>query len=148
MATATRVQFYHNTPDPLAFACEMVARAWGSGRKVAVRLADGDSVRRLDHLLWTADPLAFVPHVAVDSPLAAETPVVLAAAGKGRPWPHADLLFNLADDLPPGFEAFRLVVEVVGQSETARQPARARWMHYKRRGLALQAFDAERRTAL
>ena len=39
MATATRVQFYHNTPDPLAFACEMVARAWGSGRKVAVQVA-------------------------------------------------------------------------------------------------------------
>ncbi|NLF54705.1 MAG: DNA polymerase III subunit chi [Thauera phenolivorans] len=147
MTAATRVQFYHNTPDRLVLACEMVGRAYASGRKVALRLPDADSARRLDRQLWTADPTAFIPHVAADSPLAAETPVVLAVAG-GEAWPHTDLLFNLADDLPPGFERFRMVIEIVGQSEAEKLPARTRWTHYKKRGLALQAFDAERRVAL
>jgi len=143
-----RVQFYHNTEHPLALACELVVRAHARGRKIALRLADADAARRANQLLWTFDPQAFVPHVAVDSPLAGETPVILAEAGHTAPWPHDDLLFNLAHDVPPGFEDFRLLVEIIGRSEAERLPARERWMHYKKQGHALQAFDSERREAM
>jgi len=139
-----RVQFYHNTEDPLALACELIARAQASGRRIALRLPDATSVRRADQLLWTFDPGSFVPHVPAASPLAAETPVVLAEAGHTG-WPHDDLLFNLASDVPPDFERFRMLVEIIGRSEAERGPARARWMHYKQNGHALQAFDSERR---
>jgi DNA polymerase-3 subunit chi len=144
----TRVQFYHNTPDRLALACELVARAHGKGRKVAVRLPDTISAQQLDRLLWTNEPLAFVPHVMLDSPLAAETPVVLGTADADADWPHGDTLFNLAPDLPPAFDRFRLVIEIVGQSEAEKVPARARWSAYRQRGLETKAFDAERRVAL
>lgn len=143
-----RVQFYHNTEDPLALACELIARAQGAGRKVALRLPDADTLRRADQLLWTFDPGAFVPHVPADSPLAPETPVVLAEAAHAGDWPHDDLLFNLAGDVPPGFDRFRLLVEIIGRSEAERLPGRARWMQYKQSGHALQAFDSERREAM
>ncbi len=148
MTAGTRVQFYHNTPDRLELACELVARAHAGGRQVAVRLPDGASAAQFDRLLWTKDPLAFIPHVAIDSPLAAETPVVLATPEAAAPWPHADMLFNLGEDVPAGFETFRMVVEIIGQSEADKLPARSRWMHYKQRGLDLKAFDSERRVAL
>ncbi len=144
----TSVHFYHNTPDPLALACELVASAQGRGRQIAVRLPDAASARRLDLMLWTAQPQAFIPHVMAGSALAAETPVILGGPAADTAWPHTDLLFNLADDLPPGFERFRTVVEIVGQGEADRLPARARWMQYKARALPLKAFDAERRVAL
>lgn len=145
---ATRVQFYHNTPDRLALARELLARAQVGGRRIVVRMPDAASARELDKLLWTQEPLAFVPHVLSDSPLAAETPIVIGVAGAEGDWPQADMLFNLAADTPPGFEAFRLLVEIVGQSEADKLPARARWLAYKQRGLELKAFDAERRVAL
>ncbi|MDO9598885.1 MAG: DNA polymerase III subunit chi [Azoarcus sp.] len=144
----TRVQFYHNTPDRLALTCELVASAQAGGRRVAVRVPDAALARRLDQQLWTATPLAFVPHVMADSPLAAETPVIIGTADSNPAWPHADLLFNLAEDVPPGFEQFRSVVEIVGQNEAEKAPARARWMHYKKNEHPLKAFDAESRTAL
>ncbi|MDD3674345.1 MAG: DNA polymerase III subunit chi [Thauera propionica] len=144
----TRVQFYHNTPDRLALVSELVARAHGKGRKVAVRMPDAASAQQLDRLLWTSEPLAFVPHVMLDSPLAAETPVVLGTAGADADWPHGDTLFNLAPDLPPAYDRFRLVIEIVGQSEAEKVPARARWSAYRQRGLETKAFDAERRVAL
>lgn len=144
----TKVQFYHNTPDRLALACELVARAHAGGRQVAVRLADGVQARKLDLMMWTSDPLAFLPHVSNSSPLAAETPVVLGVPGSDTDWPHTDLLVNLAEDLPPGFDRFRMVVEIVGQAEAEKAPARHRWMQYKARELPLKAFDAERRVAL
>ena len=76
---APRVQFYHNTPDRLALTRELVAGAHQRGRRIAIRCADPAQLKRLDQSLWTAEPLSFVPHVAIDSALAAETPVVLAA---------------------------------------------------------------------
>lgn len=144
----TRVQFYHNTADPLALACEFVARAYRSGRNVALRLPDENTARRADLLLWSFEPLAFVPHVPADSPLAPETPVLLGHAHAEPAWSHQDILLNLATDLPPGFDAFRRVVEIVGQSEAERMPARARWTEYRRRGLTPEAFDSERREAI
>lgn len=145
---APRIQFYHNTPDRLALARELLARAQAGGRRAAVRMPDAASARALDKLLWTQEPLAFIPHVMSDSPLAAETPIVIAVAGADAAWPHTDMLFNLAADTPPGLEAFRLLVEIVGQSEAEKLPARARWTAYKQHGLELKAFDAERRVAL
>lgn len=143
-----RVQFYHNTPDPLALACELVARAYEGGRSIALRLPDSDSVRRLDQMLWNFDQLAFIPHVASDHPLANETPVVLADGRQPVAWPHHDLLFNLAPDVPSDPDAFRMVIEIIGQQEAERLPARARWMEYKQRGFELKAFDSERREAM
>ncbi|ANQ86073.1 DNA polymerase III subunit chi [Azoarcus olearius] len=144
----TKVQFYHNAPDQLALACELVAKAQAGGRQVAVRAADPAMARKLDLMLWTVEPLAFVPHVMNGGPLADETPVQIGAPGSDARWPHADILFNLAADLAPGFEGFRTVVEIVGRSEAEKAPARARWTQYKTRGLPLKAFDAERRVAL
>ncbi|MBR0568839.1 DNA polymerase III subunit chi [Azoarcus sp. L1K30] len=144
----TRVQFYHNTPDRLALTCELAAKAHEGGRKVAIRVADGAHARRLDQHLWTAEPLSFIPHVLIDSPLAAETPIVIGLADSHVSWPHADLLFNLADDVPPHFDRFRTVIEIVGRNEADKLPARARWQHYKAHGAPLKAFDAESRSAL
>lgn len=144
----TRAQFYHNAEDPLALACELATRAYETGRTAALRVPDAAAARRLDQMLWSAEPRTFVPHVMSDSPLAAETPLVIGRADAEVEWPHGDVLFNLADDIPPGFERFRLLVEIVGQSEAAKQPARVRWKHYRDHGLALQAFDAIRREAL
>lgn len=148
MSSATRVQFYHNALDPLALARELLARALASGCRIAVRLPDAASASAFDRQLWVADAGSFVPHVLAGSPLADETPVVLGAADAGERWPHHDILFNLASDVPPAYRQFRQLVEIVGCSEADKQPARARWLHYKRDGLRLQAFDAELRTAL
>lgn len=144
----TRVRFYHNTGNPLELACELVAKAYASGRRAAVRVANDEAARAFDDLLWSTEPRSFVPHVRRETPLAAETPVVIGTRDSTGAWPHHDLLFNLADDVPDDFDGFRMVVEIVGQGDVETASARARWMHYKNRGAPLQAFDSVRREAL
>jgi DNA polymerase III subunit chi len=144
----TRVRFYHNAENPLALACELTARAYASGRRVALRVPDADTARRLDQLLWSFDQLAFVPHVMSGARLASETPVLLGLSHESGNWAHNDLLFNLADDVPADFGQFRMLIEVVGQIDSARAPARSRWTYYKSAGLAIEAFDAVHREAL
>ncbi|GHT88570.1 DNA polymerase III subunit chi [Betaproteobacteria bacterium] len=144
----TQAHFYHNTADRLALACELLGNAHQHGRKAAVLCPDADVAHRLDRLLWTAAPGSFIPHVQANSPLASETPIIIGASLSGQTWPHTDILFNLSDTLPTEVGRFRLVIEIVGVSEAERQPARARWVHYKHLQFPLKAFDSERRAAL
>ena len=141
----TRVQFYHNTENPLVLACELVERACSSGRKVVLHMPDAATAERFDHMLWSFDPLAFVPHVMAGSPLAEETPVIIARKPDDTLPDHDDLLFNLSATPPPNLERYRLLVDIVGLDEAERQAARQRWMHYKSCGLPIQAFDSQRR---
>lgn len=143
-----RVQFYHNAEQPLALACELTARAFAGGRRVAIRVTDDATAGRLDQLLWTFEQLAFIPHVSSRSPLASKTPVLIDSAVAPRTWAHHDLLFNLAADIPSDFAEFRGLIEIIGQSEADKAPARARWTHYKQHGFDMQAFDAVRRERL
>lgn len=143
-----RVQFYHDAPDRVMLACELAARACAGGRRVAVRATDAAHARRIDQALWQFEQLAFVPHVMADSPLAGDTPVIIGRGDATPAWPHQDILFNLGDDLPPDFQAFRVVVEIIGQSEAEKAPGRMRYKHYKSLQLPIQLFDAVRREAM
>lgn len=144
----TRVQFYHNASHPLVLACELAQRAWEGGRRALV-LAPGRAVAaRIDEMLWSLEPLSFVPHVRIGSALADETPIVIASNDEAPPQPARDILLNLTTDVPPGFDAYRFLVEIVGREDADRIPARARWKHYKSLGHPLQAFDAELREAM
>ena len=140
----TDVRFYHNAPDRLRVACVLTAKASGGGRRVSVFAPDGNIARDFDQMLWSFQPLAFVPHVAAGSPLAAETPVVIGTRLEALP--DDDVLINLGDDLPDGFERFSLVIEVVGPSDPERQAARGRFRRYKEQGHALSAHDLNQRS--
>lgn len=139
----TDVRFYHNAPDRLRVACVLTAKASNSGRRVSVFAPDGSTARHFDHMLWSFQPLAFIPHVPAGSPLAPETPVVIGSRLDALP--HNDVLINLGDDLPSGFERFQLIVEIVGHSEPERQAARARFRGYKAQGHRLDAHDLNQR---
>lgn len=140
----TDVRFYHNAPDRLRVACVLTAKASGGGRRVSVFAPDGNIARHFDQMLWSFQPLAFVPHVPAGSPLAAETPVVIGSRLEALP--DDDVLINLGDDLPDGFERFALVIEVVGPSDPERQAARGRFRRYKEQGHTLSAHDLNQRS--
>lgn len=138
------VYFYHNARSPLQFACEQVARAWQRGRKIAVLCENGEQALAFDRLLWTFDPGSFIPHALHDSALAARSPVVIGSADASPAWPCHDVLFNLSADPEPASPVFRLIVDIVGLSDSARLPARQRWRAYQAQGCELKAFDAAR----
>jgi DNA polymerase III subunit chi len=139
----TEVRFFHNAPDKLSAACRLAVAAHRRGRKVTVFAPEAGQAARLDAMLWTFQPLSFVPHVLATSPLAAETPVVIDAQ-LGQPQ-HQDVLINLGDGAPPAFERFAQVIEIVTTDPADRAPARARWAFYRERGLDPEANDLSAR---
>lgn len=136
----TRVFFYHSAPDRVATAAGLIRKAYRQGKPLLVFAPDADLASALDRHLWLHPPDGFVPHVALDSPLAAETPVLIAR--RLETIPQEQRLMNLAVEVPPVFSRFANVIEIAGQDEEERLAGRRRAKHYKDQGYEISYFDA------
>ncbi|MBX3587589.1 MAG: DNA polymerase III subunit chi [Ramlibacter sp.] len=136
----TEVAFHFNAPDKLSYACRLLRKAVGSGARVVVTGAD-PMLRELDVALWTFGALEFVPHchATAEPVVLAASPVVLAPSVQATP--HQQVLVNLGEPVPEGFERFERLIEVVSLHDDDRQRARGRWKHYADRGYAITRHD-------
>jgi DNA polymerase-3 subunit chi len=130
----TRIDFHSNVGDSIAYACRLVRKAYLSGQPIVV-LAEPDRLAAFDEQLWTFSPLDFVPHCMAASPLAKDTPVVLAANLDDAP--HHRILINLGQSVPVQFARFERLIEVVGDDEEELAAGRQRFRFYRDRGYAL-----------
>lgn len=136
----TEIAFHFNAPEPVAYACRLLRKAFNNGAKVVVT---GESLilKQLDAALWAISATDFVPHCLLrgDPRVIAASPVILTTAIESAP--HQDVLLNLGDQIPQGFDRFQRVIEVVSLDEHERLSARARWTDYKRLGYTLHRYD-------
>lgn len=136
----TEISFHFNAPDKVAYACRLLRKATGAGARVVVT-GEPQTLRALDGDLWTFSAQDFVAHCDQSAPagMLAASPVVLATSA--REVPHQQVLVNLGEQVPEGFETFERLIEVVSQDEADRQQARRRWRHYADRGYAIVRHD-------
>ncbi|MBP6707825.1 MAG: DNA polymerase III subunit chi [Candidatus Accumulibacter sp.] len=139
----TRVFIYHNAADRIAAAASLIGKVVAQKKALIVYAPDGEVAAALDRHLWTHPPTSFVPHVAVDSRLAGETPVLIADRLDATE--HDERLFNLSSEVPQGFARFNSLIEIVGQGDEERLGGRRRARFYKDRGYAITYFDLSRR---
>ena len=142
----TQVFFYHGASDKLAAACALITGAYTKGKRMLIYAPENGLADSVDRLLWTENQLSFIPHCRADSPLAAETPVLIAndprqVAGSAQ----NERLMNLGADAPPGFERFASLVEVVGRTDEDRLAARERVRRYRENGHDVRYFDLSQR---
>lgn len=142
----TAVAFHFNAPDPLAYVCRLLRKAVGSGARLVVTGAP-ETLQRLDAALWCLSPIDFVPHchLASESHVLMASPVILAPEVESTP--HQQVLVNLGQWVPGGFERFERLIEVVGLDEEERQLARARWKQYAGLGHAITRHDLALKSA-
>lgn len=139
----TEVMFHLDVPDRLGYACRLLRKAHARGAKVVVS-APEPTLSRLDELLWTFEPTAFVPHLhpapgATVAPGLGPTPIWLVERVEQAP--YHEVLLNLGDELVAGFESFERVIEIVPADEAPKQAARRRWKHYADRGYVLKRHE-------
>ncbi|HSW19244.1 MAG TPA: DNA polymerase III subunit chi [Ramlibacter sp.] len=137
----TEIAFHFNAPAKVAYACRLLRKASASGSRLLVT-GDAALLRELDAALWTFSPTDFVAHcLSPGAPhaLAERTPIVLSATVRDAA--DRQVLVNLGDAVPEGFEGFERLIEVVTGDEADRQRARARWKHYAERGYSIVRHD-------
>jgi DNA polymerase III subunit chi len=146
---AARADFYmiagkaQFVEQPLLLVCQLAVKALAANQPCLIFCESAEQAEFLDDLLWDFDDDAFVPHqiVGADEDVADEyeeiTPVLLVPPGVEIPM--RDLVINLRTDLPP--PGYSRVLEIVPSDESAREPARKRWLEYKKLGLELKRND-------
>jgi DNA polymerase-3 subunit chi len=135
----TSIDFYFNAADRLQVACRLAAKALGQKKRMLIYAPEPEMASRIDKLLWTWPATGFVPHCALDAPLAADTPVLIGADA-GTP-PSCELLLNLGAECPPHFERFERLLEIVGADDADKQAGRGRYRFYLERGYKIANHD-------
>jgi DNA polymerase-3 subunit chi len=135
----TDIAFHTGIANPLDYACRLLRKAYRSGARVAVH-ADGAFLDRLDHALWTFEPLEFVPHLVLprdqaDAGRLARTPVVLVRPGASAP-PCAVGVTIAAPDIGD-VGAYERLITIVGTEAAQEEAGRVRWREYARAGHVL-----------
>lgn len=140
----TKVLFCHGAQDRLqaAAAWLMQFRAQQHPAVALIFAPDAEVAERFDRLLWAQPAIGFLPHCRADSPLAAQTPVLIASSLDSLP--QEERLLNLSDDLPPGFSRFENLVEIISQDDAVRLPARDRVKFYRDRGYDIEFRDLDK----
>lgn len=136
----TSIDFYFNAQDRLDVACRLAGKALQQKKRLLIYAPQPELAQRIDRLLWTSHAVSFIPHCAAHDPLAAETPVLIAA-DDSEPAHACEVLINLSGDCPPFFERHERLLEIVSQEDTEREAGRARFKFYRDRGYEIRNHD-------
>ncbi len=137
----TRIDFHSNVPQKIAYVCRLVRKARGAGTQIVLRARDRNELQQLDQALWAFSEQDFLPHVNADSPLAAQTPIILTDNDDVE-LPHYQVLINLSGDTPAHFARFERMLEIVSNDDADKAAGRDRYRFYKERGYPLNHFVA------
>jgi len=141
----TEVAFHFGAPDRLAYTCRRLRKATATGARLLVR-APADALAALDLALWSVGAADFVTHCDAAAAVAMRSrSSVLLLDEHAELQPEFPILVNLAEDVPPGFEQFARVIEIVSMDEQDRNLARLRWKHYTGRGYSITRHDLKSR---
>jgi DNA polymerase-3 subunit chi len=136
----TTVAFHFNAPDRLDYTCRLLRKAVSAGAYVVV-IGAHECLARLDRDLWILTTTGFVPHCGADAPpqVIQRSPVLFTETL--RECVRHEVLVNLGESIPDGFEQFDRVIEVVGQESEDRRTARTRWKAYQKLNLQPIQYD-------
>lgn len=113
----------------LVYACRLVEKAYLQDHTVYVHLGSPAEAEAFDELLWTFADRSFVPHELAGS----GTPGSPVVVGAGAP-AAANLLVNLAADVPEFYADYARVAEFVDSDPARREAGRRRFAQYRDRG--------------
>lgn len=128
----TRVDFYEladvDEEARIRFACRLALRARDSAVKVLVLTQDEAAANDLDDLMWHYPRDRFLPHSLLGE-ADAKAGVHIGCGEVGDKGGEGDLLINLLDKTPDGWDTFARVAEIiVGASKAS---SREKYRYYR-----------------
>lgn len=141
----TRIEFHFNTTERLVYTCRLLRKARAQDSRIAVIAAPG-TLTQLSAQLWRLSEVSFLAHCTPLDALAVQQISPIGLGPDPHQWGFNDVLVNLGDDVPAGFERFNRLVEIVSNDDHGRAQARSRWKHYKNLGYDLVQHDLSKST--
>lgn len=142
----TRIEFHFNAPERLQYACRLLRKAHGRALKVGV-VGSEAALRQLDAALWTLSETDFLPHSTATDAKAVQDASPIRLHVDPQQLGGLDVLVNLGDEVPAGFESYERLIEIVATDDHGRMTARQRWRHYTAQGYDLVQHDLSKVSA-
>jgi DNA polymerase-3 subunit chi len=145
--SAPRVSFYilssTTAETRLGYTCRLIEKVYKLKNRVHAHVTDPAMARSLDDLLWTFRQGSFVPHELLPVGSTPAAPVTIGAADGADPAepPAADLLINLAPEVPAFFQRYARIAEVIDDSPGCREAGRVRHRFYRSQGLEPETHE-------
>lgn len=136
----TRIEFHFNTRERLLHTCRLVRKARAQDLRIAV-VGAPTTLKQLDAELWRFQDVSFVAHCTPQDSHEIQRVSPVALGPDPHAWGINEVLLNLGDEVPSGFERFARLIEIVASDDHGRAQARLRWKHYKSLGYELLQHD-------
>lgn len=132
-----RIDFYileqADAQARLKLACRLAEKAWSQSQRVLLLTPGSADAQALDEMLWTFRDRSFVPHEIYSPERPPRASVLISDSTPAGT--EADVLINLRDQVPEGYERFARIIEPVDGDPARRQLGRERYRFYRERGL-------------
>ncbi len=130
----TRVDFHSQITDKTDYACRLIRKARAAQCQIVVLGENAAEIAALDLALWEFSRADFLPHAVVSDPHARHAPILLTAeltqVGQSK-----ELLINLSQRFPAGYQQFQRVIELVSKEEQDAHAGRQRFRQYQQDGV-------------
>jgi DNA polymerase-3 subunit chi len=126
-----------------AFACRLTEKAYLRDLSIVIANDTLADARSLDDLLWTFSERSFVPHEVCPDEHSMDPAAKVRLLALPTPMPGADLLVNLTDRLPDGWERFPRIAEIIDGDEERRRLGRERFKTYRELKVALETHQLD-----
>ena len=141
----TQIDFYLLAgSDPQArerLACRLAEKIYKMDLRLYIHTAGPAHSQQLDELLWTFRAGSFVPHELDEAQAEGEPQVAVRIGHHEECAAAADVLINLAPQVPLFFSRFPRVAEIVDQDPERRRQGRERYRFYRDRGYPLKTHE-------
>ncbi len=135
-----QVDFYilpeDNSLSPLLYTVRLVEKAFRLGHRLYVHTTDAAQTQALSDQLWQREG-SFLAHCTQTSATGSR----IMISHKGDPGDHDGVLVNLAGIIPPFFQHFQRVAEIVPGLPGARSQSRDNFRFYREKGYALKTHN-------
>jgi DNA polymerase-3 subunit chi len=132
----TKIDFHSNVSDKINYTCRLIRKARAADCRIIVVDSDRAQLDVLNDALWTFSESDFLPHVLMDDPLVAQTPIILTEMLSAS-LPHHELLINLSQHVPDDFSRFARMIEIISTGQQDTLAGRERYRHYQQQGISL-----------
>jgi DNA polymerase III subunit chi len=136
----TRIEFHFNAPDRLTYTCRFLRKVYANQLRSGVVGAQ-PFLGHLDQALWAFSAQDFIPHALVQTGQSADQACAVVLAESVAALGQVDVLVNLGDAVPAGFEKVSRLIEIVTADDLDRANARVRWKQYTQLGYELIRHD-------
>ena len=140
-----QVDFYilaeASTEQRLLFGCRLAEKAFKLGHSLYLHCTDSQQGQLLDEMLWRFQPSSFVPHAQQSNESVQIGWGPLDRDISDNQGTDNTVLINLSLSVPPFFDRFQRITEIVVQTPEVLDATRNAWRFYQQQQCTLDRHD-------